>query len=194
MPLQSFDFKLPANTLKPAPGRLLVAQPFLFEPVFARTVILICEHTETGTLGYILNHPLPASTVDLFPQIQHPVRPIFHGGPVGEDQIQILHGCAELGGEPVAEGIFLGASLSDVESGIGIGTVDADRVRLFLGYSGWSEGQLEREIKEHAWYVVEADENLIFGCPPTSMWKTVVRSLGRGFAFFNNVPVDPQLN
>ena len=194
MPLRSFEFKLPANSLMPAPGRLLVAQPFLFEPVFARTVIYICEHGENGTVGYVLNHPLPSGTLDLFPGWTDCDVPVFHGGPVGEERIHILHRLPELGGDEIVEGLFLGGMFSQLESALKSGDVNTADFKLLLGYSGWSGGQLEREIEEQSWYVVDGGAAMVFDLPSADLWKTAVAMLGRKCAFFNNVPIDPLFN
>jgi len=179
--------------IKPAAGKLLIAEPFLTDPGFARTVVLLCEHGEDGSIGFVINKPSPSLIGDLLPDTEQPALPVFEGGPVQNNTLHMIHRIPELiGGLEVMPGIFWGGSYHEF-SKLGAQTLDS-RIRLFIGYSGWEQGQLEQELEEGAWLVADGFSDLIFDTEPSRVWQDSIRSLGSDYAYLANMPVHPQLN
>lgn len=185
----------PGNTQKPASGKLLVAEPFLRDPNFVRSVVLLCEHGVEGTVGFVLNNITDMTLGDLLPEIYTPSLEIWQGGPVQTDTLHMLHRIpAILGGNDIGGGIYWGGSYEALQAMISNGNYDPADLRLYVGYSGWSPGQLEQEMKDESWLVANATQQLLFDTAPKNVWKEAVSSLGREYKYLLNMPVDPQLN
>lgn len=181
--------------IKPSVGKILIAEPFLTDFGFARTVVLLCEHGQQGSIGFILNRVSELQLPELLPEFNRFSLSIYDGGPVQKDTLHVLHTLPEqLGGHEVLPGLFWGGSYAELGKLLENGSCNPSNVKLFLGYSGWDEGQLEKEIEDGAWLVANANENLVFEVSPKSAWHESVLSLGHEFAFMANLPLHPQLN
>lgn len=176
-------------------GQLLVAEPFLSDPNFSRTVILLCEHGTDGTIGFVMNRVTDFSLEDLLPEIVVPAMPIYTGGPVQADTLHMVHCIPQLlGGKEIADGIYWGGEFDALKDALLNHTCNADDVRLLLGYSGWSEGQLDTEMKQGSWYVANASKHLLFDTENSQLWNSAILSLGKEYTHLPNLPVNPQLN
>ena len=175
-------------------GHLLVASPALHDPSFRRTVVLVTAHSHEGAMGLVLTRPTLAEVSEAVPHLEHLVthgEHVFHGGPVDITTVTAL---AELDGtaEPALE----------VFDGIGYlpATLDPDteaatlRARVFAGYAGWSEGQLEAELAEASWIVEPAQPDDVFAERPDELWSDVLRRKGGEFRMVATMPEDPSLN
>lgn len=170
------------SSLAPA---LLLSMPQLLDPNFARTVILLCKHSEEGAFGLVLNRPLVTTgtvMVDLNPPVSTDRElDIWVGGPVEPQRSWILVGGgpehAEVSGAmQIAEGVYLSASPNLLRR-----LLEPDppaNARLVVGYSGWSPGQLDRELAESSWLLSDVDADLVFNTPPERMWEAAIRRLG----------------
>ncbi|GAA3428668.1 YqgE/AlgH family protein [Streptosporangium sandarakinum] len=185
-------------------GGLLVAAPQLDDPNFRRSVVLILEHdAEGGTLGVVLNRPSDISVTQVLPTWDTMVTGpsvLFQGGPVQTDSALAL-AAVPSGQEPLGWR-RLHAGTPAVSR---LGTVDLDappeilageiaQMRIFAGYSGWTAGQLEAEIGEGAWYVVDAEPGDTFYPDPGSLWRAVLRRQPGELAYVATCPDDPSMN
>jgi putative transcriptional regulator len=196
-PSESLEFLNPANwpNLPLAGGRILIANPFLADSNFARSVVLLCEHGDEGTVGFVLNRPTELTLSDLLPDLYTPLLSIFQGGPVQLDTLHMLHRTPELySGVEIAPGIFWGGSYDALQESISENTYQPVDLRLFVGYSGWSPGQLEAELEQASWIVADPDQALLFETDNDHLWRRAVESLGGEFANLANLPISPQLN
>lgn len=183
------------NELTPAVGRILIAEPFLSDPNFARAVVLLCEHGEDGTVGFIVNRSTELMLDDLLPDLYASGLNIYQGGPVQMDTLHMMHTTpVELGGNEIFPGVYWGGSYEALQDMIAAGTYDPAQLRLFVGYSGWSPGQLEKEVEEGSWIITDLTPRLLFDTSPENVWKEAIRSLGDEYAYLANLPVNPQLN
>lgn len=183
------------TNIEPATGRLLIAEPFLSDPNFARSVVLLCEHGEEGTVGFMLNKQTEYTLGDLLPDLYTPTLPVFQGGPVQMDTLHMLHRTPEkFGGSEVAPGIYWGGSYDSLQDTILENSYEPVDLRLFVGYSGWSPGQLENELKEGAWIVAPVDVKVLFETDNDRIWRAAIESLGKEYAYLANLPLNPQLN
>ena len=182
--------------IEPAPGILLIADPFLKDPNFLRTVVILCEKNKEGAIGFVLNREYEHTLDELLPDLEGYDFPVYYGGPVQLETIHMLHQYpAEIpGGQEILEGVFWGGDFEAVIDMLHKGQLDKDRIRFFIGYSGWSEGQLEEEIEEKSWLTVDADPSLIFHANCENVWKQSIRKLGGDYEMMVNFPIDPQLN
>ena len=177
---------MPDTTLR---GRLLVAAPALRDPNFVRSVILIAEHGEGGAMGVVLNRPSETSVGEAVPELASLSAeddPVYVGGPVSMDSVLAL---AEVEDPEDASELVLGdvGFVQDPD-------VIARRGRIFVGYAGWSAGQIEAELEEETWIVVPAEVDDVFSDEPDSLWSAVLRRQGGPLALLATMPPDPTLN
>jgi putative transcriptional regulator len=181
---------IPAGT-----GKLLIAEPMLGDPSFSRSVVLICEHGPEGTVGFSLNRATEHTLGDLLPELYTPLLPVFQGGPVQLDTLHMLHRTPlAFGGTEVADGIYWGGSYEALQEAVLHNSYQPIDLRLFVGYSGWGAGQLEKELEEGSWIVANVTPELIFETDPEQLWRRAIESLGDDFGYLINMPVNPQLN
>lgn len=179
-----------------APGILLIADPFLKDPNFLRTVVFLCEHKEEGSFGFVLNRQYENSLDELIPELEGHKLPVYYGGPVQVDSIHFLHQYpAEIpGGQEVIKGVYWGGDFEAVIDLIKNEEIDLNKIRFFIGYSGWGEGQLNFEMTEKTWLTVKATRKLIFHHDATEIWKDSLNQMGGEYKMMINFPIDPQLN
>ena len=176
-------------------GKILIAQPFMKDSVFARSVVFLCEHNEEGSVGFVLNQPTGMQIGDVVPEMEGAELSVGQGGPVQLDTLHMLHRLpGEVGGNEVASGVYWGGSFDALQQEILVDKVKATDLKLFIGYSGWSKGQLADELKTGSWLIGDVSETLLFETDQEHIWEQAVNSLGREYQYLNNLPVDPQLN
>lgn len=182
--------------ISPAKGTLLIANPFLKDPNFVRTVIFLCEHREEGTFGFVLNKYFPKTLDELLSSLEQCKAPVYFGGPVQKDTIHFLHQYPDLipGGEEVLENIYWGGNFESLVVNILSNNIDISKIKFFIGYSGWSAGQLDEEMKENSWLTVKATKKLVFHNDPEAIWKDSLKEMGGEYEMMINFPLDPQLN
>jgi len=182
--------------IEPAPGILLIADPFLKDPNFLRTVVLICEHKEEGSFGFVLNRLFKSSLAELIPDTGAVDIPVFYGGPVQADTLHFLHQYPDEipGGMEIMSGVYWGGEFEKVVGLIRSGEIDLSRIRFFIGYSGWGSGQLGEELQQKSWLTVEASRKLIFHTNTEEVWKDSLKHLGGDYEMMIHFPIDPQLN
>jgi len=180
----------------PGPGVLLIADPFLKDPNFMRTVVFLCEHQDEGSFGFVLNRNYDYTLDELVNGLDDLKLPVFYGGPVQMDTIHFLHQYPEKipGGYEIAEGVFWGGDFDVAIQMIRSGEINLQRIRFYIGYSGWGTGQLNDELKEKSWLTVKATRKIIFHKETEEIWKESLKLLGGDYEMMINFPIDPQLN
>lgn len=182
--------------ISPSKGILLIANPFLKDPNFSRTVIYICEHVAEGSFGFVLNKQFPKNLHELLPDIENPDYPVYQGGPVQNDTLHFLHEYPDLisGGEEVARGVYWGGNFESLLIHIKNRSIEPQKIKFFLGYSGWTEGQLDYEMQEESWVTATATRKLLFETAPENIWRDALTHLGGDYKLMINFPLDPQFN
>jgi putative transcriptional regulator len=177
-------------------GILLLSDPFLKDPNFARTAILLCEHTLDGSFGLVLNKKSNYVLSDLVEKAIGLNITVYDGGPVQQNTLHFIHRKPNLISESVevADGIFWGGSFETIVSLLRDELLSTEDIPFFVGYSGWSEGQLAEEFKGKSWIIAEAKPSLIFLHKEDLIWKKSLDTLGGEYAQMSNYPTDPQLN
>ncbi|MBT8280500.1 MAG: YqgE/AlgH family protein [Muriicola sp.] len=185
------------TSLKPKKGKLLIAEPSLTGDVsFNRSVVLIAEHNEEGSVGFILNKPLDYDISELINEIMVPF-PVFNGGPVEQDNLYFIHKVPHLINDSVeiSDGIYWGGDFDTTISLINTGEITPKDIRFFLGYSGWSSLQLDQELVSKSWIVVRNHyESEIIEKSAISFWKEKMMELGGDYLLWSNAPENPSLN
>lgn len=186
----------PESRLQPARGRLLVSEPYLPDPYFRRTVVLLCDHNTEGSFGFVLNRRMDLTINDLmedFPPVQAQVG---IGGPVQSGELYYLHtlGKAIEGSTEVVDGVYMGGDYQQLRSILATDPQLSKHIRFFVGYSGWGPEQLQRELGDRSWMVAPADRKRVMDVRVEALWGNTLRSMGRAFAPLANFPEDPALN
>lgn len=186
----------PDNILPPLKGRLLIASPFLEDPYFSRTLIILCDHNDEGSFGFVLNRYIELDLPDLLENLPETAGRISLGGPVENNSLYYIHTLGDLIPESVHIGgnLYLGGDFRTISDGIGNRTIDSSKVRFFVGYSGWSEEQLEDEIKERSWYVRDLNDLPVMDTVRDDLWNEALKGMGKPFANLAHFPTDPKLN
>jgi putative transcriptional regulator len=183
--------------LKPKKGKLLIAEPSLTGDVsFNRSVVLLAEHNEEGSVGFILNKPLEYQINDLVSEIQIPFQ-VYNGGPVEQDNLYFIHKVPHLinNSVEISDGIYWGGDFEKTVELINNGTISEEDIRFFLGYSGWSSLQLDKELSSKSWIVAtNAYESQIINKSATAFWKEKMLELGGDYVLWSNAPENPSLN
>ena len=181
---------------EPGPGILLIAEPFLKDPNFMRTVVLLCEHQDEGSFGFVLNRDFKHTLDELVPELENVKLPVFYGGPVQMDTLHFLHQYPKQipGGFEIGDGIYWGGDFETAVALLRNNEIDPAKIRFFIGYSGWSGGQLKDELSEKSWLTAEANRRLVFHRKLDEIWKDSLRLLGGDYEMMVNFPIAPQLN
>lgn len=177
-------------------GSILISDPFLKDPNFLRSVVLICEHHKDGTSGFILNKKINKNISEFIPEIEHVYFPVFYGGPVQLDALHFIHTKPNIveGGINVFEDVYWGGDFNQALEAIKQGTITPRDLRFYIGYSGWSLGQLDAEVDQKGWILYKANKSYLFHHNVEILWKEVLDEMGGEYKLIKNYPLDPQLN
>lgn len=178
-------------------GRLLVAAPVLRDPNFDRTVVLMLSHDEDGAMGVVVNRPTDVPITSILPDWQPVVSEpdvVFKGGPVSLDSALGLAALVD-GDEPLGARRVIGRlAVVDLDAPPELVSPAVLGMRVFAGYAGWSPDQLEAEIEEGAWYVVDAEASDAFSQSAEDLWRAVLRRQPGPLSWMADFPPDPSLN
>jgi putative transcriptional regulator len=178
-------------------GTFLIASPDVESGMFFRSVLLLCEHSTSGSFGIIINKnlelELPEEILTL-DQLNNPQVGIRAGGPVQTNQMMLVHSSKSIPEQTIeiCEGVYLGGDLQFLQEAIS--DTNGPSMRLCFGYAGWQAGQLEREFLDGGWFIYPASAPYIFETPPEKLWQTLLRALGGRYATLSMIPEDLSLN
>ncbi len=174
----------------------MIADPFLKDPNFMRSVIFLCEHQPEGSFGFVLSRTYPATAGELISDLEGCKFPVYYGGPVQTDTLHFLHRSPGIisGGVEVVDGIYWGGEFNEVVQLIRQNKLSLTNIRFFIGYSGWGAGQLGTEMEQKTWLVTEGNKQLVFHRDTDAIWKAALKQKGGEYEQLINYPIDPQLN
>ncbi len=174
----------------------MISEPFLPDPNFERTVVLMCEHNDEGSFGFVMNKPSEVMLHDILEEVENEDQRIYIGGPVQHDTLHFVHRSRDIeGGTELTPGLFCGGNFEQVQLYLNSGQIQTKDIRFFVGYSGWGAGQLEKEQKLNSWIVTPpASGDIVFDNPVEDLWKSVLKQLGGRYEVYSNYPTDPRLN
>jgi putative transcriptional regulator len=186
----------PENPPTPERGSVLLAEPFMDDPHFKRTVILLCEHNEEGSFGFVLNNYLDAGIDEIMNGMPPIESKVSVGGPVKHSNLYYVHTLGErlTGSMEVVDGIYMGGDFEELRQLLIAGEVKPDEVRFFVGYSGWSPNQLQEELDRKSWFVTKASSKVLMNTDDAALWRELVKNLGQEYSHLANLPKDPNLN
>lgn len=189
-------FKIQSNTLNPVIGDVLISEPFMNDFYFRRSVILLIDHNEEGSLGVIFNKRLTIpfnEIVQGFPEFNADV---YLGGPVETDRIFFIHTVGEMipDSHLISNGLYWSGNISVLKSMIKMDLIKPHEVRFYVGYAGWDGGQLRNELKANTWVVGRFTAKQLLRTMPGKMWSDFVKQIGKRYALWDKFPVNPSEN
>ena len=190
-------FNYAKDRTEPQKGDLLISEPFLSDPNFVRTVILLCEHNEEGSFGFVLNKQASLNLSQLIEGADNREDPVYIGGPVQQNALQFIHRRETLidGGLEIVDGLHWGGNFEQMLSILESDLISESDIKFFVGYSGWSAGQLKDELELNSWIIYRGVSiEKIFHTNVDSLWKEVLNMMGGKYKIISNFPTDPRLN
>ncbi|WP_027419272.1 YqgE/AlgH family protein [Crocinitomix catalasitica] len=184
------------NKLEPKKGRLLITEPFEESSYFQRSVVLLCEHNEDGSFGFVLNNytDLDLSDFENLPQFE---TKIGLGGPVSAKNLYYIHTLGDKLSESIhiTGNIYAGGNFEELKSLISASIIKKSEIRFFLGYSGWVSKQLNGELKQNAWLVADVENTEeIMDTSNSTLWEDSMKRQGGKYKAFAHFPKNPALN
>jgi putative transcriptional regulator len=177
-------------------GTILLSDPFLKDPNFNRTAVIMCSSNTTGAVGFVLNKPLDFTVADLVPDLPFCSFPLYDGGPVNKEGLYFLHTRNDVidGGTFIHHNLYWGGNFETLKVLLQQQLLAPTDIQFFVGYSGWDDDQLIAEIEEKSWIVTQANEMPLLEMPNKNIWETLLQQLGGEYALMPLYPTDPQLN
>ena len=167
-----------------------MAEPFMLDPNFKRSVILLCEHESDGSLGFILNKSLDMKINDLINDFPKFNAPVYYGGPVQTDTIHYIHNMGELleDSNEIVSGVFWGGDFEKLKFLISSKLVEPHNIRFFVGYSGWTVGQLKDEMRFGSWVLGDMNSNYLFKSESDGLWQQAMEHKGDSYSVIAQMP------
>ena len=190
-------FKIETNHVVPSRGKVLISEPFLYDEMFGRSVILLVDHSTDGTMGLVLNKPLPLSLNDVLKEFKDISNiPIYKGGPLSTDTLFYLHTLKDVEDSlQIGKGVYLNGDFDAIRRYILQGNDIDGKIRFFLGYSGWEHDQLCQEIEENTWLIGSTSiASLMNEKGSAELWKNVLGQLGGKYEIWSRFPQIPTRN
>lgn len=171
-------------------GKVLLAEPFMLDPNFKRAAVILCEHDEEGSVGFIMNKPLDIRIDELIEDFPDFDSEVSLGGPVQTDTIHYIHNVGDLldGSSKVVDGVYWGGDFDKLKFLISQELILPHNIRFFVGYSGWSEGQLADELGYGSWLVADMDANYLFKSKADYLWTQVMYNKGNAYTVIAHMP------
>ncbi len=163
-------------------GKILIAEPFMDDEFFKKSVVLLTDYHEEGTIGFVLNKPIRLNIKKLVSDFPNFGGSVHLGGPVQKEMIHYIHTAGDVldGSIEIMPGVFWGGDFNQLKFLISNGVINEHDIRFFVGYSGWSPGQLEEEMDESkSWLVLDGDPNYVFYPEHTDLWNQALSHRGK---------------
>jgi putative transcriptional regulator len=182
------------NNIRPQKGKALISQPFMSDGCFKRSVVLLTEYSETGAIGFILNKQLQVTLGDMMEDFPAGESMLSIGGPVSTSTLHYLHTFDNIPEAiEVVRGIYWGGNIDVVRKLLSLSVMKPGDIRFFLGYAGWSNGQLDDELKNDSWLVSDIQPSQIIH-PSSDLWQDSVKSMGDQYRLWTTFPENPGYN
>ena len=196
MNIDSDIFKIQSNNVLPSRGRILISEPFLRDATFGRSVILLVDHTDEGSMGLVINKQLPLFLNDIILEFKYLDEiPLYKGGPIATDTLFYLHTLSDIPGSiSISKGLYLNGDFDEIKKYILQWNKISECIRFFLGYSGWDSEQLSNEIRENTWLVSEEEKSYLMKNNIKDMWRKALEKLGSKYETWSRFPQVPTLN
>lgn len=180
----------------PGKGKILISEPFLPDTFFNRSIVYLTDHSPKGSVGFILNKKLDLKISGAIEGFEGMDETLNMGGPVAPDTLHYLHNLGDIIPDSVEiEGnIFWGGNIDAIRELISKRKINQSQIRFFLGYSGWSPGQLENELKEDSWMIAKVKPEIVMNSRGEDTWKRILRGFTNKYRMWAEFPESPEMN
>ncbi|MCB0687319.1 MAG: YqgE/AlgH family protein [Saprospiraceae bacterium] len=171
-------------------GTVLLAEPFSLDTNFRRTAVVLTEHQAEGTVGFIMNRRMDVNLEDILSDFPELEAEVFFGGPVATDSLHYLHNVGDLleGSIKIRNGVYWGGDYDKLKFLVESKLITSQNIRFYIGYSGWSSGQLEEELKYGSWVLADMHPNYLFKSKPEKLWEQIMTNKGNVFSVIAKMP------
>lgn len=183
-----------SNNVKPDAGKILISEPLLADNIFTRSVIYLLDDHNNSHMGLILNNKSGMKLHDCLDGFIETNIDLYLGGPVDPDVIHFLHSFGSIkNSEKVSKNLYLDGDLDEIRKLVNKGLANSKNTKFFLGYSGWTKGQLIEEINNNAWLVADSSPSIVFDNDKL-MWVNSLNLVDKRYQVWKNFPINPELN
>ncbi|MCK4568949.1 MAG: YqgE/AlgH family protein [Bacteroidales bacterium] len=188
--------KIKTNDLKPSKGKILISEPLLSDNYFKRSVVLLAEHNEEGSFGIIMNKPIDNKFNEIVTDFPEFGGQLFLGGPVSNSSLFFIHTLGKLveNSLKIMEGLYWGGDIESIRELMLLKQINPNQIRFCVGYSGWSSKQLDDELQKNSWLVSGLPAEALMNTEPDKLWEYALKKLGDEYSYWENFPIDPELN
>jgi putative transcriptional regulator len=184
------------ESLKPACGRFLISDPSLQDFYFRKSVVILAEHNKEGSFGLIVNKPVSVQLSEIVKDFPPFDSAVYLGGPIKTDSLFYIHTCGDVVKDSmkILDGLYWGGDIDQIQDLILKGSLLPDQIRFFIGYSGWSSGQLDQELELKSWVVSQAHKKHVLTNKPDKLWNNLLLAMGGEYKLWANFPADVTMN
>ena len=183
-----------SNDLKPQAGRILISEPLLFDNIFSRSVVYLIDDVNDSHMGFILNHKSGMKLHEAIDGLKKDNVDLYIGGPVEPDVIHFIHSLGKIKcAEQISDNLYLDGDLDQMRELVNKGIANNSNTKFFLGYSGWSVGQLNEEINNNSWLVACTKPKIIFE-NESKLWYKALNLVDPRYHVWRNFPINPDMN
>ena len=176
-------------------GAILLSQPYLGDPNFDWSTILLCDYNDEGSYGFIINDKSDLLMSDVIEGFEKTDFPLYYGGPVDRDALFYIHRIKDLRESiEIVPGMYAHGNFDELKARIALGEVKKEDIRFILGYSGWTAGQLEEEIERKSWFVNNTHAEKLLEMEVDTVWRSILREMGGKYKQYANYPINPGEN
>ncbi|MBE9467664.1 MAG: YqgE/AlgH family protein [Bacteroidetes bacterium] len=188
-------FDVENNLEQVGEGKILISEPFATDDYFHRSIVLLTEHNEKDSFGFILNKPIDIQPNDILIDFPKSEFNVSIGGPVNQDSVYYIHTLGDKipNSINICKNVFWGGDFDVLRQLVKQGLVMKNELRFFIGYSGWESEQLNEELSKKYWIVSEISAVKIMNVKK-DYWKNILDSLGEKYKIWANSPKDPNMN
>ncbi|MEA1873548.1 MAG: YqgE/AlgH family protein [Bacteroidota bacterium] len=188
-------FQIKSNDLSPEKGRALIAEPILPDIIFSRSVIFLVDDADNKHTGLILNKESGVTVGSVINAFEGKDFPLFLGGPVDTETVHFLHTYGKIipNAIHIKGNVYWGGDFDAVVEMLDANVLDQNKISFFLGYSGWTEGQLSEELENDSWLVCNVPDSFVFS-DPKHLWKYSLTYVDKKYEIWKNFPENPELN
>ena len=183
------------NKINPKKGRILIAEPFMDDPYFKRSVVLLTEYNKKGAFGFMLNKALDIKINDVMESFPLFDAPVFMGGPVQSDSLFYIHTQGDFieGSLKICDNLYWSGNFDQLKQLVIDQLIFPHEIKFFIGYAGWDYEQLLNEIEEESWIIGKTPNN-VQALNDVNLWHNTLKKMGDKFSLLSNFPEDPSLN
>ena len=189
--------KVEPTGIKVNAGKIIISAPFMHDYFFGRSIVLLLEHNNDGSMGFIINKPTELYVSDMIEGFPDVSLPLFIGGPVQTDSIFFIHNRPDLIDDSIKVygDLHWGGNFKQLRTFIAEGMIQTNEIRFFLGYSGWEAQQLDGELKAETWIVAnKLSFEKIINTDANKLWQSTIKALGDKYVHWLNFPKNPEEN